>query len=103
MMHRLSSSTAQAGRLGLSLTLVFLVGGCTKARTSPEPVRSAAVTYAITPLPEHLAARAGELRLDTKTRILVSDTASSALRSLADLLAVPLRTASGLPLTIGPA
>ena len=44
----------------------------------------------------------GSFNLDRSTRILLSDPASPELRTLVELLAVPLRQASGLPLPVSP-
>jgi hexosaminidase len=89
-------------RVALSSILAVLAAGCAIARTTPEPAREA-TRYAIVPLPRHLVARPGEFRLDGETRILLADTANASLRSLAELLAVPLRAVSGLPLRLGAA
>ena len=83
-----------------SLALVSAAVACASAHVSPEPQRSSGVRYAIVPAPRHLVSRVGEFRLDPRTRILVPDTTSPLLRPLADLLAAPLRAASGLPLPI---
>ena len=90
-------------RVGLATALALVAVGCATARTSPEPDRQGATRYAIVPWPSHLVARPGEFRLDGETRILLSDTANAALRSLSELLAVPLRAVSGLPLRFGAA
>ena len=96
------SVRAQGHHVLLSI-LLGLGTACATVRTTPESDHRDVTRYSIVPLPQHLAARPGEFRLDAQTRILLSDTTSSALRSVADLLAVPLRAASGLPLPIGPA
>jgi len=54
------------------------------------------------PAPRRLQARPGEFRLDRETRIMLSDPASTELRTLSELLAAPLRAASGLPLPVAP-
>ena len=54
------------------------------------------------PAPRRLEAKPGEFRLDRETRIMLSDPASVELRALSELLAVPLRAASGLPLPVSP-
>jgi hexosaminidase len=86
-----------------AVVLALLSTGCAGTRTSPEPVTPAADRYAIVPQPRRLVARPGEFRLDRGTRIVLADTASAALRALAELLASPLRAASGLPLPIASA
>jgi hexosaminidase len=58
--------------------------------------------YPIIPAPRHLEPRPGEFRLDRETRIMLSDPGSTELRTLSELLAGPLRAASGLPLPISP-
>lgn len=79
-----------------------LAQGCAASRTVPEPARLPSARYELVPLPEHLVPRTGEFQLDAKTRILIADTASAPLQSAVDLLALPLRAASGLPLPIAP-
>ena len=81
---------------------VMLTQGCVTGRTVSEAPTPAAVRYAIVPMPKRLIARSGEFRLDSQTRILLSDTASALLRPLADLFALPARAASRLPLPIVP-
>jgi hexosaminidase len=54
----------------------------------------------IVPAPRHLDARPGEFRLDRETRIVLSGAEGEELRALAELLAAPLRAASGLPLPV---
>ena len=90
-----------AFRVGVAVLLALLGTGCTTARTAPEPSqpRPADSRYAVVPLPSHLVPRPGEFRLDAQTRILIAGR-DSALLPLADLLAVPLRSASGLPLPV---
>ena len=90
-------------RVALSSILSVLGAGCAIARTTPEPALREVTRYAIVPLPRHLVARPGEFRLDAETRILLADTSNASLRSLAELLAVPLRAVSGLPLRLGAA
>lgn len=65
-------------------------------------MRAPSVRYDVVPVPMKLVPRSGEFQIDSKTRILIADTASTALRSLADLLALSIRAASGLPLPIAP-
>ena len=74
-----------------------LLGGCTASRTAPQPVRAPSVRYALVPEPRQLIPKTGEFQLDSKTRIVISD---SSLSTAANLLALPLRTASGLPLPL---
>ena len=82
----------------LLLAIISLTGfECAAPRSAPEPARAAAVRYPLVPLPQQLTPRAGEFQLDSKTRILVADTS---LSSAANLLALPLRAASGLPLPL---
>ncbi len=64
------------------------------------PVAPAPERYPIIPAPRHIQPGPGELRLDRTTRIMLSDPASAELRALAELLAAPLRAASGLPLPV---
>lgn len=82
--------------------LALLTLGCLPPRTATRPAAAATTRYAIVPLPAELVQRSGEFRLDAQTRILISDSANVSLRSAADLLALPLRAASGLPLPILP-
>ena len=73
--------------------------GCTGGQGAP-PVSPASRNYSIVPAPQRTHAGAGEFRLNETTRIMLSDPADAELRNLADLLLVPLRTASGLPLPV---
>jgi len=103
-MHLASPSSTVRGRIATP-TIAALLGamlslGCSTMRTAPEPVPSAAQRYAIVPLPSQLVSRTGELRLDSHTRIILSGTDGATIRPIADLLAVPLRSATGLPLSI---
>jgi len=63
----------------------------------PAPAR-----YPIVPAPRHIEARSGQFQLDSATRIVLSDPASSELRAIAEAVAGPLRAASGLPLLVVP-
>ena len=63
------------------------------APTPPAP----ADRYAIVPQPVRLVPRAGEMALDSATRIVVSD---SSLRPLGELFAAPLRASTALPLPV---
>jgi len=85
---------------GALLLCLAMLGGCAASRTAPEPVRASSARYPIVPLPRQLVPKTGEFQLDSKTRILIADSADASLRSAADLLALPLRAASGLPLPI---
>jgi len=88
---------------GAALLLALVVTGCARTRaTTPEPVPQVVERYPIIPAPRHLQARPGEFRLDRETRIMLSDPASTELRTLSELLAAPLRVASGLPLPVAP-
>jgi hexosaminidase len=64
---------------------------------NPAPER-----YPVVPSPLSIEARPGEFRLDSATRIFLSDPTSAELRALAEMLAAPLRAASGgvLPLPV---
>jgi hexosaminidase len=53
-------------------------------------------------MPRSIHPAPGRFQLDQATRVVLSDPASAELRSLVELLLVPLRTASGLPLPIAP-
>ncbi|HWJ22014.1 MAG TPA: beta-N-acetylhexosaminidase, partial [Gemmatimonadaceae bacterium] len=98
-----SSPPARTVRAGVLLLPLALLGAAC-ARPTPAPLPSAAPErYAIVPQPRHLVARPGELQLDARTRIVLSDSANAELRTVANLLAVPLRAASGLPLPIAQA
>lgn len=79
---------------------VLLSQGCTATHTAPEPVQSATTRYSIVPWPRQLVERAGELRLDSHTRIILAGNDAVAIRPIAELLAIPLRAASGLPLSV---
>lgn len=98
-----SSLRARAVRVSALLLLALVGAGCARTRMAPEPARSEAERYAIIPQPRRLIARQGEFRLDRNTRVVLSDSASKELRALAELLVLPLRAASGLPLPISQA
>lgn len=87
-------------RAFLSSTALLLALACGGTRTAPEPLPAPTVRYALVPLPKTLVRRTGEFQLDSKTRILIPDTSNAVLRSTVDLLALPLRAASGLPLPV---
>ncbi len=73
--------------------------GCTGGKATP-PVSPSPRSYSIVPAPQRIQPRAGAFRLSPATRITLSDPADAELRALADLLLVPLRAASGLPLPV---
>jgi hexosaminidase len=81
-----------------NLVLLLAATGC--AGTGAQPPSPAPDRYPIVPASRHLEPRPGEFRLDRDTRILLSDPASAELRTLSELLAAPLRAASGLPLPV---
>jgi hexosaminidase len=56
--------------------------------------------FHLIPKPQHLQAGEGELPLDAKTRIVLSDPGNAELMAIAERWAAPLRRASGLPLLI---
>src|SRR5882724_5799831 len=85
-----------------ALFLALAATGCGGTRATPDPVSPALERYPIIPAPRRLQARPGEFRLDRETRIMLSDPASTELRTLSELLAAPLRAASGLPLPVSP-
>ena len=88
--------------VGAALFLALVAGGCAGTRVTPEPAPQVVERYPIMPAPRRLQARPGEFRLDRETRIMLSDPASTELRTLSELLAAPLRAASGLPLPVAP-
>jgi hexosaminidase len=98
-------SSLKAGSvIGVSLIMLgatVAAGMQVSAGGEPTPDR-----YPIVPSPVSMVARPGRLRLDSATRIFLSDTANADLRSLADMLAAPLRAASAgvlaLPVTLAP-
>jgi hexosaminidase len=96
-MLRMSSSWATVSALLLAVVCTGCAGKATIGRVDPAPER-----YPIIPAPRRIQAAPGEFRLDRTTRILLSDPANGELRSLAELLAAPLRAASGLPLSVSP-
>jgi hexosaminidase len=98
----MSSRRARLLSTGAALLLALVATGCAGTRATPEPVPRVVERYPIIPAPRRLQARPGEFRLDRETRIILSDPASSELRTLAELLAAPLRAASGLPLPVSP-
>jgi hexosaminidase len=102
-MPRTSWHRAGLPAAGAALLLAAVAAGCAGTRATPEPVPQVVERYPIIPAPRRLLARPGEFRLDRQTRITLSDPASSELRALSELLAAPLRAASGLPLPVSPA
>jgi hexosaminidase len=96
---RALSRQARALLLGAPL-LALAATGCSGMSARSGPVPPAPERYAIIPAPRRLEARPGEFRLDRETRIMLSDPASTELRALSELLAAPLRAASGLPLPV---
>jgi hexosaminidase len=99
-MPQTSSRRAGLPAAGAALVLGLVVTGCAGTKVAPEPVPRVVERYPIIPAPRRLQARPGEFRLDRETRIMLSDPASAALRTLSELLAAPLRAASGLPLPV---
>ena len=76
--------------------------GCTRPAPAPAPSLAEAARYPVIPQPRLLVPAAGEMVLDGATRVVLADT-GAALRTAADLLALPLRAASGLPLPVSQA
>src|SRR5437762_11382 len=87
------TSSRRAGLLaaGAALFLALVATGCAGTRPTPEPVPRVVERYPIIPAPRRLQARPGEFRLDRETRVMLSDPASTELRTLSELLAAPLR------------
>ena len=56
--------------------------------------------FPLIPMSRTIHAEPGRFQLDQSTRVVLSDPGSAELRSAAELLLVPLRSASGLPLPI---
>src|SRR5438876_376158 len=99
-MPRTSSRRAGVLTVGAALFLALAATGCSGTRATLGQVSPALERYPIIPAPRRLQARPGEVRLDRETRIMLSDPASTELRTLSELLAAPLRAASGLPLPV---
>ena len=97
---RTLSCQARMLAVGAPLLLALAATGCSGMGARPGSVSPAPERYPIIPAPRRLEARPGEFRLDRETRIMLSDPASMELRTLSELLAVPLRAASGLPLPV---
>jgi hexosaminidase len=89
-------------RLPVSRAKLLLIAACTACAVKPTTgsVDALPDRYPIIPMPRSIHAESGVFRLDHSTRVILSDPASAELRSVAELLLVPLRTASGLPLPI---
>src|SRR5215207_9102158 len=99
-MSRISSLRSRLPIVGVPLLLTLVAAGCAGtrgARAEAAPAHPAAERYAIIPAPRRLEASPGEFQLDRQTRIVLSDPASTELRTLSELLAAPLRDAYGLP------
>jgi hexosaminidase len=83
----------------VALLLLPFCSGCagktTTVSVSPAPER-----YPIIPRPRRILASTGEFRLNRATRIVLSGPANPEIRSLAELLVIPLRTGSGFPLPV---
>ena len=62
--------------------------------------RDQSVYFGQIPAPRRIQPESGEFRLDRTTRIMLSDPASAELHALVELLAVPMRAVSGLPLPV---
>ena len=94
---RLAQGTA--GISGLLLT-----AACTACAVKPTTgsVDALPDRYPLIPLPRSIQAGPGRFQLDQATRIVLSEPANAELRALVELLVVPLRSASGLPLPIDP-
>jgi hexosaminidase len=86
--------------VGPSWLLAVVASGC--ARPATGPVSPAPGSASIIPAPRQMQAGSGRFRLDRMTRIMLSDPTSTELRTLVELLAAPLRVASGLPLPVSP-
>lgn len=99
-MSAVLSRPTRAIRAGALLLSALITSACTGTTTAPTPRRAAYDRYPIVPWPSHLVAASGEFRLDSNTRVVVSPSADSSLRTLSALLLVPLRAASGLPLPV---
>jgi hexosaminidase len=83
-----------------SWLLAVLATGCAGPTTAPvSPVPRSA---SIIPAPRQIKGGSGTFHLDRSTRIMLSDPTSTELRTLVELLAAPLRVASGLPLPVSP-
>jgi hexosaminidase len=86
-------SSLKAGWV-IGVSLIVLGAAVAAGMQIPAGGNPAPERYPIVPSPVSIVARPGEFRLDSATRIFLSDTANADLRSLADMLAAPLRAAS---------
>ncbi len=86
--------------LSLRVLAVLFAVGCAGRSTAIGRANPAPERYPIVPAPRRIEARSGEFQLDPATRIVLSDPASTELRALSELLAAPLRAASGLRLPV---
>jgi hexosaminidase len=89
-------------RLPVSVAGLLLTAACTGcARGTPTGSVSPVVAlYPIIPMPRSIHEASGRFQLDQSTRVVLSGPARAELRSVVELLLVPLRSASGLPLPI---
>ena len=97
-MFRMANDARSLANVAGLLLLAFspgCAGKTTTASVSPGPER-----YPIIPRPRRLLAATGEFRLDRATRVVLFGPANAEIRPLAELLVIPLRTASGFPLPI---
>ena len=84
------------------MTGLLLTAACTGCASQPttgslDPLPD---RYPIIPIPRTILASPDRFQLDQSTRVVLSDPSSVELRSVVELLLVPLRSASGLPLPI---
>jgi len=85
-----------------ALLFALTATACSGAGATPGLVPPVVDRYPIIPAPRRLEAGPGEFRLDRETRIMLSDPGSGDLRTLSELLAAPLRAATGFPLPVSP-
>ena len=99
------SSSLKAGSV-IGVSLIVLRAAVSTGMQVPAEGNPAPERYPIVPSPVSIVASRGEFRLDSATQIFLSDTANADLRSLADMLAAPLRSASAgalrLPVSLAP-
>ncbi|HEV2148095.1 MAG TPA: beta-N-acetylhexosaminidase [Longimicrobiaceae bacterium] len=83
----------------------LLSAGCTDlvSHGRDDPALEWARRYPVVPAPATLRPARGEFVLDGSTRLLLADPADPEVRSVAELLAAPLRAASGFPLPVSAA
>ena len=86
-------SSLKAGSV-IGVSLIVLRAAVAAGMQVPAGGNPAPERYPVVPSPVSIVASPGEFRLDSATRIFLSDTANADLRSLADMLAAPLRAAS---------